>query len=170
MLTKKKLYILYKIYILWLIAEKQSFCMTDILSLGDIGCSFWLGDCHMFFFLSTFGKSFSCLQYFVLGLAYLATDINHLSKLQWYYHVWFIPHLFMISLFTIRNKQIHLVGHTLLTGFLASFTFNTLYLPSGTWKNSHLCRKFENPGAPVLSTRNRGGCCLCLKQSRARRL
>lgn len=117
--------------------------------------SFWLSDCYLFFlFLSIFGNSFSCLQYSLLASTYVATEINHLSKLQWHYIIGLIPHSFKIPLFIVRNNQIYFVGYTLLIGFLDSFAFNTLYIARGTWRNSHLCRRFWNPESLMLSARN----------------
>ena len=114
--TKKKFYILCKIYIiLWLITEKQSLCMTGILSLGDFGCSFWLGN-HLWIFSSFYFSEhhFFLSLPFCHGFSLSSHLCNHLSKLLWHYHDWFIPHLFKIWLFTIRNKMIILLVFLLL--------------------------------------------------------
>lgn len=96
-----------------------------------------------------FRKPFFCLLYSLLASTYIDTDINHISTLQW--HVWLLPYLFH-WLLSGRTKYILLYSSNWFPWLF--FILNTLYVARGTRRNSHLCRRFGNPGSLILSARN----------------
>lgn len=151
--VKKKLYILPKIYIIWGLSEGKhslddifwAYMTLNILFLFDLVTTTCL------LCLSILGNSFSCFQSFLLATTYVATNINQLSKLV----------TLSVELIFVQDFIVYCQEQTDIpcwpdcsNWYSCPLPFNILFLARGTWRNSHLYRRFGNPGSNMLSDWN----------------